>query len=325
MPSSLQRMSHRIALALFTLIAVPVLGVDVLVYDVNTQSNNGQQAAIQAGYDVTVSSSAIDFVQQLTTGTWDLVSLDVPSSGMDDAVAGAVADFIAAEGKAMLCYWNLDTGAGTPGPTLRAAFEVDSTVSFSSPLDVFPWDPFHPIFNVPNPITDPLVPTLDPWGDDGDRMVASGGALELGGFTAGVALGEAAIILGNSGRTIVNGFIYDDFVPTVIIPLLQNQMDFLLGGAVGPVFRRGDANDDGVFDVSDMVFALASLFIPGSDLPPCPKAADANDDGVFDVSDAVFGLAALFIPGSPPTPDPGLACGEDPTDDALPCDVSSCP
>ncbi|MEM7262805.1 MAG: hypothetical protein AAF488_12500 [Planctomycetota bacterium] len=275
--------SHRtsqwtlVAALLFTL---PALAIDVLVYDVNTQSQNGQQAAIQAGYDVTVSTSEGDFITQLSTGIWDLVSLDVPSSGMSVPVAEAVEDFVAADGVAMICFWNLDTGQGTPGPILRDAFQVATTVSFSTPLDVFAWELTHPIFTTPNVLTMPLVPTLDPWGDDGDRMTANGAALELGGFSSVAASGEAAIILGNDGRTIVNGFIYDDFLPGVIIPFLQNEMEFLLsgGGPTGPVFRRGDVNDDGVFDVSDMVFGLASLFIPGSDFPPCVSSADLNDE-----------------------------------------------
>lgn len=60
----------------------------------------------------------------------------------------------------------------------------------------------------------------------------------------------------------------------------------LTGGAAGGGFRRGDANDDGAFDVSDPVFTLAALFIPGSSASTCADASDTNDDGqprVYDV------------------------------------------
>lgn len=94
---------------------------------------------------------------------------------------------------------------------------------------------------------------------------------------------------------------------------------------LGMGFRRGDTNGDGVADVSDVVFALAALFIPGAPQPTCSDAADVNDDGLVDVSDAVFALASLFVPGSPPVPEPSPACGIDPTpSDPLDCALG-CP
>ncbi|MEM7260546.1 MAG: hypothetical protein AAF488_01050 [Planctomycetota bacterium] len=98
-------------------------------------------------------------------------------------------------------------------------------------------------------------------------------------------------------------------------------------GGPGGTFRRGDSNNDSTFDVSDVVYLLGALFIPGSPQAPCLDAADMNDDGVTDVSDSVFALAALFIPSSPEPPAPGpLSCGADPTADALDtCDQTSCP
>lgn len=98
---------------------------------------------------------------------------------------------------------------------------------------------------------------------------------------------------------------------------------FLEGQVVAPPppeFRRGDANDDGAFDISDAVFSLAAIFIPGSPEVPCAVAADSNDDGAFDISDAVFSLAQLFVPGAPPIPLPGsIDCGSDPTPDSQSC------
>lgn len=90
-------------------------------------------------------------------------------------------------------------------------------------------------------------------------------------------------------------------------------------------FLRGDSNGDGTFDVSDVLFTLASIFVPGAPPPGCPDAADANDDGGVDISDAIFSLAALFIPGSPSLPTPSGACGFDPTTDSLTCPPESSP
>lgn len=98
-----------------------------------------------------------------------------------------------------------------------------------------------------------------------------------------------------------------------------------VGSAPIDAFLRGDANSDGGVDVSDAVFVLAGLFIPGADPGSCLDAVDTNDDGLADVSDAVFLLASLFLPGAPPLPEPA-SCAPDPTADALDCaDFPACP
>ncbi|MCA8961942.1 MAG: hypothetical protein KDC38_15560, partial [Planctomycetes bacterium] len=97
-------------------------------------------------------------------------------------------------------------------------------------------------------------------------------------------------------------------------------------GPSSPRFHRGDANDDDLVDISDVVFALAALFIPGSLAVGCEDAADVNDDGVFDIADASYLLLSLFVPGSfPPPPPTHPDCGFDPTPDGLDCVTSTCP
>ncbi|MEM7260965.1 MAG: hypothetical protein AAF488_03180 [Planctomycetota bacterium] len=102
--------------------------------------------------------------------------------------------------------------------------------------------------------------------------------------------------------------------------------DLTIALAAGdPVFRRGDANNDGAFDISDAIYALAALFTSGAPGLACADSGDANDDGGFDISDAIYTLGALFSSGPAPT-DPGpVDCGVDPTDDGLDCaDDSTC-
>ncbi|MCA9728528.1 MAG: hypothetical protein KC729_12645, partial [Candidatus Eisenbacteria bacterium] len=76
-------------------------------------------------------------------------------------------------------------------------------------------------------------------------------------------------------------------------------------------FRRGDANDDHLFDIADPVTILSALF--GGGTLTCDQAGDANDDGALDIADAVFALSALFVAGSPLPPPPHPNCGPDPT------------
>lgn len=80
-------------------------------------------------------------------------------------------------------------------------------------------------------------------------------------------------------------------------------------------FRRGDANADRSFDISDALTILGCLFL-GSECPACPDSMDGNDDGLVNIADPSYLLNWRFLGGpSPPLPFP--ACGQDPTADDL--------
>ncbi|MEM7164385.1 MAG: SdrD B-like domain-containing protein [Planctomycetota bacterium] len=72
-------------------------------------------------------------------------------------------------------------------------------------------------------------------------------------------------------------------------------------------FVRGDSNDDGIVDVSDVVFVarwVAAAGVPGG----CYDAADTNNDVNVDLADAVFLAMYLFAHGPVPAA-PFPACG----------------
>jgi hypothetical protein len=83
-------------------------------------------------------------------------------------------------------------------------------------------------------------------------------------------------------------------------------------------FRRGDANADGIVNVSDTNWLTNWLFLGGAPAP-CWDSADINDDRMINLTDAVFLTNFLFNFGPPP-PLPGpFACGVDPTIDLFGC------
>lgn len=85
----------------------------------------------------------------------------------------------------------------------------------------------------------------------------------------------------------------------------------------GVGFRRGDCNQDSLYDIGDPIYILGQLFGISLGLA-CADACDTNDDGNFDIGDAIYALGSLFGPGAlPPMPHPG--CGVDPSADALGC------
>ena len=74
-------------------------------------------------------------------------------------------------------------------------------------------------------------------------------------------------------------------------------------------FRRGDANDDSFFDISDGVAILNAIFL-GTVTLDCLDAADANDSDAVDISDGIAVFRYLFVGDAPPPP-PFETCGED--------------
>lgn len=89
------------------------------------------------------------------------------------------------------------------------------------------------------------------------------------------------------------------------------------GGSGGPIFLRGDANEDLSLNIADVIFILSYLFLQGPG-GSCHDAMDANDSGSVNIADAVRILEFLFGAGvSPELPWP--TAGEDPTADSLPC------
>ena len=105
-----------------------------------------------------------------------------------------------------------------------------------------------------------------------------------------------------------------------------SELTFGYSTACVPGFIRGDVNDDGLFNIADVVRTLEVLFVQGSQSLSCEVSADANDDEQINVADAIYSLSALFVAGNPPLSDPHPNCGVDPTPGTLGCEVSTiCP
>ncbi len=90
-------------------------------------------------------------------------------------------------------------------------------------------------------------------------------------------------------------------------------------------FIRGDGDADMDVEMSDAIFTLKALYVPGAPQPSCMDASDSDDNGAMEMSDAIYTLKYLYVPGSPPPPAPGPdTCGYDPTEDGLDCVSHPC-
>lgn len=95
-----------------------------------------------------------------------------------------------------------------------------------------------------------------------------------------------------------------------------------VGGMAGPDFIRGDANTDGVVDISDGLF-IAWWFFGLGPAGTCEDAADANGNGQLDtMMDPLTVLNFLFVAGAPPVA-PFPMCGSAPA--LVGCVSSACP
>jgi hypothetical protein len=95
-------------------------------------------------------------------------------------------------------------------------------------------------------------------------------------------------------------------------PEASNVLEFL----VLQTFIRGDANLDGILNISDAIASCHALYLGG--ILSCADALDVNDDGVMELTDVIRLLEFLFQGGPPPeAPFPGK--GADTTLDGLDC------
>jgi len=69
--------------------------------------------------------------------------------------------------------------------------------------------------------------------------------------------------------------------------------------------KCGDANNDGIINVADVVYLINYLFIGGPEPVPDLCVGDVNGDGIVNISDVVYLINYLFINGPPP----GGCCG----------------
>jgi hypothetical protein len=93
------------------------------------------------------------------------------------------------------------------------------------------------------------------------------------------------------------------------------------------LFVRGDANNDGLVNVADIVFDLQYLFLDGPE-PVCGDAADFDNDGLVNITDPVFMTLYIFVSGiAPPSPFPECGLEPIPDEDGFDCflPTTSCP
>ena len=118
----------------------------------------------------------------------------------------------------------------------------------------------------------------------------------------------------STGTLVASSTILSFFATTILITSLGARSVH----ADTPQFVRGDADTNGLLEVTDPI-ALLNFFFLGVGSIPCRDAGDADDNGQHCLTDAIYILNFVFLGGpSPIAPFPD--CGVDPTDDLLDCE-----
>jgi|GEM_PF-6535616 len=208
---------------------------NALYLDNSTLFKIGRQALTSLNFNVTTITSAGDLTNQLATGTWDVVVIEQYASTIPTNSALALQDYVANGGAVILNYWDMDgdsydSASLTSAPILRATFGVQAAISFTNELPVYVWQPTNSVFTTPCAINGLITNGVTYWEDNGDRMEPGPAsfAQALAGFTNTNLFEQAAIIEANNGRTVCNGFLFDNMDLTNGPNLLQNEITYVV-------------------------------------------------------------------------------------------------
>lgn len=182
-------------------------------------------------------TSYSEFVTKLGSGEYDAAFVAEQASAIPLAAAEALQDFVAAGGCAALSYFDLDGSTrADSAAVLRQTFGVAGTTTFSTPRTIWPWEDASILVSVP---TD-FEPDSTAFFDNGDALTPAPGAVAVFGFTEIPTAGEAATVVANQGRTVVNGFLFDNYWEGWLYILVPDQIEQITSRSRTLVAASGD-------------------------------------------------------------------------------------
>ena len=198
---------------------------NILLLNIPAGSPEYYPAALNArGYTFTKTSNVTDFHAALTGGTeWGLVLVDNYDGTFDDSTLVSLMNYIGKGGRCAVNYWDMDWAlANILGANMRP-----SDYSYTTPIPVLRWEPANPLLTTPN-----AIPNLMPVGGDSPSTVDGfylqpcDDATAVAGYTPAAADYQAAIVIGNGGRTILLGITPELFGPDME-KLIENCIEYL--------------------------------------------------------------------------------------------------
>ena len=170
-------------------------------------------------------NSAVNGANRAST----LVIVDAPQGTY---AFSSLASFVSGGGRVLVQAYSFASS-----PTLAAIFQVVLESRSSAPLPLYDWGGSSLFAGLSSPLNFSEI-NLD---ENAQKLHATAGARVVAGFAGGPASGEAAVVIGNGGRTIVNGFYVEGAsANTNAIRLAQNEISFLIGAVAPPALAISD-------------------------------------------------------------------------------------
>ncbi len=214
--------SIRLLAAASALVAAPVMASPTILHfdDYTGGGNQVGQALSSLGYTATtVGHNGV--TAALAAHAYDLLIVDISGTNINAADQSAIQNFIGAGGHVVMSYWALNSAAA-----LAATFGASVSTNFFSVQPVFAWDSSSPLFAG---VSMPVAFGPEQLGDNGDELNVLAGSTALAGFSSSVTAGRAAIVSANGGRTLVNGWSFDELSGANGVRLAANEIRYALG------------------------------------------------------------------------------------------------
>ena len=194
----------------------------------NPSGNVTPQALTAQGIVPTIATSEADFVTQLGAGGWNLVILYPQLDPLPDATT-ALVGWVNGGGKAI-------SGSTFLDDTYAVAFDARYLGDPNIDRDEIAGVPGDPLFAG---VASPITLSNPGWNVFSAELEALSGGIVSATFTA---TGTAAVITGNDGFTVFNGFLddtYDGATQAARLSVAQNQIQTVLAAGVVAVPEPG--------------------------------------------------------------------------------------
>ncbi|OQC03963.1 MAG: hypothetical protein BWX80_02638 [Candidatus Hydrogenedentes bacterium ADurb.Bin101] len=210
-------------------------GVLVLVNPCSTSQDFATPALMNLGYDnVTWMYDESEYEFAIRTGKWDLIIVENYGTLLSEAVYDALYDYHNLQGRIIFSSYEMKDHEDEPFVTTALGVTVGAT--YNSPLPIYAWNP-SPLFDTPNTVPD-LTSFINPCATDGARVTTTTGTAAAG-FTVSAQANEAALVINQTGRILLNAFIpgvvnqdSDNDGKNDMVELYENEI-YLLNGASG--------------------------------------------------------------------------------------------
>jgi hypothetical protein len=149
-------------------------------------------------------------------------TLVVVDAHVTNRVLNVVGRSANAGGRAILQYWGMDVGSALAAAFNANVASVLVTPLPSTPIPVYNWGGSGFFAGLSSPVS--FVGSLV---YDGQKLQPAAGGQAVAGWTSAVTSNQAAIVVGHSGRTILNGCLLEEAnVVSNAVRLAQNELEY---------------------------------------------------------------------------------------------------